>query len=249
MKKLMRWSAILGGSFLAAAFMLVAGLGMNRMTAAAETGSASGVPETADSEAGPGHELILQGNRYKPSELYERAVILNTEASEGADSQEKEILAQIEERCRALLEAEGIRVYSISEEGKEADPENKMLLAEQTKAGLYLGLTLGGDTDTEVFGSYVCYNSLYFRPWLTNGSFADRMEREVVTAIEGKALGLVEVEEGILTELSIPAAVVCPGYMSNETEKELLLTQAYQERIAEGICKGITDTFEELELR
>lgn len=75
------------------------------------------------------------------------------------------------------------------------------------------------------------------------------MEREVVTAIEGKALGLVEVEEGILTELSIPAAVVCPGYMSNETEKELLLTQAYQERIAEGICKGITDTFEELELR
>ena len=143
MKKLMRWSAILGGSFLAAAFMLVAGLGMNRMTAAAETGSASGVPETADPEAGPGHELILQGNRYKPSELYERAVILNTEASEGADSQEKEILARIEERCRALLEAEGIRVYSISEEGKEADPENKMLLAEQTKAGLYLGLTLG----------------------------------------------------------------------------------------------------------
>ncbi len=121
MKKLMRWSAILGGSFLAAAFMLVAGLGMNRMTAAAETGSASGVPETADPEAGPGHELILQGNRYKPSELYERAVILNTEASEGADSQEKEILARIEERCRALLEAEGIRVYSISEEGKEAD--------------------------------------------------------------------------------------------------------------------------------
>ena len=75
--------------------MLVAGLGMNRMTAAAETGSASGVPETADPEAGPGHELILQGNRYKPSELYERAVILNTEASEGADSQEKEISVNV----------------------------------------------------------------------------------------------------------------------------------------------------------
>lgn len=338
MKKLMGWSAFLGGSFLAAAFVFVIYLGMNRMVVIADTGSVSGLTEIADSEEMPGHELSLQEsseeglflrvpmesaigpeniiienqyaerrlvmfirgatgffyenncitgyvepvqaasytvesegitlylqlselyeyesildkgylqvNLYKPSELYEKVVVLDAEVSERLDGQEKEILDQIAEKCQMLLEAEGIRVYSASGRGKEAGLENKRLLAEQTRASLYLGLMLGEDADAEIFGSYACYNSLYFRPWLTNGDFADRMEREVVTAIEGKALGLEEVEDGILPELSIPAAVICPGYMSNERERTLLLTESYQNRIAEGICKGILDTFEELE--
>lgn len=340
MKRLMGWSAFLGGSFLAAALALVVYLGMNRMVVIADTGSVSELTKITDSENLPGHELILQKsdeeglflripmesaigpenitienqyaerrlvmfirgatgffyennritgyvepvqeafytvesegvtlylqlselyecesildkgylkvNLYKPSELYEKVVILDAEASEELSSQEKEILSQIEEKCRVLLEAEGMRVYSVSGRGMGAGAASKKMLAEQAKASLYLGLTLGKDADTEHFGSYVCYNSLYFRPWLTNGDFADRMEREMVTAIEGKALGLVEVEDGILSELSMPAAIICPGYVSNETEKALLLTDAYQERIAEGICKGVLDTFEELQKR
>lgn len=337
MKRLMGWSAFLGGSFLAAALALVVYLGMNRMVVIADTGSVSELTKITDSEKLPGHELSLQEggeegtflripmesaigpenitienqyaerrlvmfvrgatgffyennritgyvepvqaasytvesegvtlylqlselyeyesilnkgylqvNLYKPSELYEKVVVLDAEASEGLNSQEKEILYQIEEKCRALLEAEGIRVYSASGRGKETGLSDKEMLAEQTKASLYLGLTLGKDTDTEQFGSYVCYSSLYFRPWLTNGDLADRMEREMVTAIEGKALGLAEVEDGILPELAIPAVIICPGYVSNETEKALLLTDAYQNRIAERICKGVLDTFEEL---
>lgn len=189
----------------------------------------------------------LQVNLYKPSERYEKVVVLDAEASNGLSAQEKEALYQIEEKLQAQLEAEGIRVYSASGREEEAGAQNKLLLVEQTRATLYLGLMLGKDEDAESFGSYVCYNSLYFRPWLTNGSFADRMEQELVTAIEGKALGLVEVEDGILQELSIPAVIVCPGYVSHETEGKLLQQGAYQDKVAEGICKGILGTFEELE--
>lgn len=338
MKKLMGWSAFLWGGFLAAAFVFVIYLGINRMVVIADTGNVSGLAEITDSGEMPGHELSLQEggeegsslwipmesaigpenitieNRYagrrfvifirgatgsfyennritgyvepvqrasytvesegvtlylqlsevyecesildkgylqvnlsKPSELYEKVVVLDADVSEELSSQEKEILSQIKEKCIVLLEEEGIRTYSTSEQGKEEGLQNKKMLAEQTEASLYIGLTLGKDTDTEKYGSYVCYSSLYFRPWLTNGDFADRMEREMVTAIEGKALGLVEVEDGILPELSMPAAIVCPGYVSNETENALLLTDAYQERIAKGICNGIMETFEELE--
>lgn len=338
MKRLMGWSAFLGGSFLAAALTFVVYLGMNRMVVIADTGRVSGLTEITDSEEMPGRELSLQEgseegallwipmesaigpenitieNRYaerrivmfvrgatgffyennhitgyvepvqaasytvesegvtlylqltelyecesildkgylqvnlhKPSELYKKVVILDCEVSEELNSQEREILSQIEEKCRGLLEAEGIRAYSTSEYGKEEGLQNKKMLVEQAEASLYIGLMLGKDTDAGHFGSYVCYSSLYFRPWLTNGDFADRMERETVTAIEGKALGLVEVEDGILMELAIPAAIICPGYVSNETEKALLLTDAYQERIAKGICNGIVETFKELE--
>lgn len=338
MKKLMVWSAFLGGSFLAAVLGLVIYLGINRVVVIAETDNTSNVTDFSDFEELPGHELSLQEsgggelflripmesaigaenitienqhvgrrlvmfirgatgffyennritgyiepveaasyraesegvtlylqlselyeyesilekgylqvNLYKPAERYEKVVILDAELSDRLSSQEREALVGIEEKCHTLLEAEGIRVYSASGQSGDTGIQNKLMLTEETNASLYLGLMFDKEEDKELFGSYVCYNSLYFRPWLTNGSFADRMERSLVTAIEGKALGLVEVEDGILQELSIPAAIICPGYLSHETEGRLLLTESYQDRIAEGICNGVMETFKELE--
>lgn len=238
MKKLMRWSAVLGGGFLVAALGIVFYLGTGRMMVIAESGNVSDLTESLGIEEQQGY---LPAD-LKTSERFEKAVVLDAEGSDALNDQEKEALYQIEEKCRAILEAEGIKVYDVSRK----DIENKLIMIEQTKTAMYLGLMLDKDEDPESFGSYVCYNSLYFRPWLTNGSFADRMEQEMVTAIEGRALGLMEIEEGILPQLSIPAVIICPGYVSHEKEGKLLLTEAYQERVAEGICRGILETFEDL---
>lgn len=337
MKELMRWSAFLGGSFLAVMSGFVIYLGLNRVVVIADTGKVTELTEVLDSEELPGYPLSLQGsaegetsiripmesaigpenitienqyiggrlvmyirgatgffyennqitgyvepvekasytvesegvtlylqlselyeyesilekgylqvNLYKPSERYAKVVVLDVEVPEDLSSREKEALFQTEEKLQALLEAEGIRTYSAADKDGDAGEEKVLRLIDQTKASLYVSLRFDRDEDRERFGSYVCYSSLYFRPWLTNGSFADKMERELVTAIQGKALGLVEVEDGILQEISIPAAVVCPGYLSHETEGRLLLKENYQNRIAEGLCKGILGTFEEL---
>lgn len=338
MKRLMKWTAFLGGGLLTVMLGLVIYLGMNRVVVIADTGSVAGLTEVSDSEELPGHVLSLQEsdeegasiripmesaigaenitienqyiNRrlvmyirgatgffyensritgyvepvqkasytvesegitlylqlselyeyesilnkgylqvklYKPSERYAKVVVLDAEISENLNSQEKEALYQTEEKLQALLEAEDIRVYSASDRSEDAGTEETLRLIEQTKASLYVGLKFDRDEDAERFGSYVCYSSLYFRPWLTNGSFADKMEQELVTAIQGRALGLVEVNDGIMQELSIPAVVVCPGYLSHETEGKLLLKESYQDKIAKGICEGIIGTFEELE--
>ena len=188
----------------------------------------------------------LQVNLYKPSERYEKVVVLDLEISEDLSSREREALYRIQEKLQALLEAEGIRTYNAADRREDGGQENTLELIEQTKASLYVGIKFDRDQDTEKFGSYVCYNGEYFRPWFTNGSFADEMERELVSRIEGKALGLEEEEEGILRELSIPAVTVCPGYLSHGTEGKLLLQESYQDRIAEGICGGILGAFEEL---
>lgn len=348
MKKLIIWSAFLGGSLLAVALSVVIWFGMNRVVVIADTGSVSDLTGVMDFEELSGHELpgrelslqkgiynsgdeedksiripmesaigpenitmenqymdrrlvmyirgatgffydnniitgyvdpvqaasytvqsegvtlylqlselyeyesildkgYLQINLYKPSERYEKVVVLDAEVSDDLDEQEKAALYKIEEKLQVLLEAEGIRVYSTSNQSKDTGTESKLALIEQTKAKLYVGLMFDRDEDSEKFGSYVCYNSLYFRPWMTNGSFADCMEKELVTAISGKAAGLVELEDGLLEELSIPAVIVCPGYVSHETEGRLLLKESYQDKIAEGLFAGINKTFAELE--
>lgn len=189
----------------------------------------------------------LRVNLYKPAERYERIVILDAQPLPDMSGEESDALYQIAEKAGALLENEGIRVYTASGQGKALAEDEKLRLVEETGADFYLGLTFDRTKDREEFGSYVCYNSLYFRPTMTNGTFADIMERELVTAISGKANGLVEKEDGILGELSIPALIVCPGYLSHETEGYLLLQDAYQDKIAAGICQGVLKGMEAYE--
>lgn len=186
----------------------------------------------------------LRVNVYKPSERYEKVVVLGIEPSEKISDKESAILYQIEGKLKALLENEGIRVYTGTEEDKALSVEEKQMLVEETDADLYLGLLLDEAEDKEQFGSYVCYNGLYFRPGLTNGTLADIMERELVTAINGKALGLTEQEDGILGELSVPAVIICPGYLSHEVEGQLLKQDTYQDKIASGIYQGVLKIFE-----
>lgn len=188
----------------------------------------------------------LQVNLYKPLERYTKVVLLDAGEAEGLDSGAKEALRLIEEKLQVLLETKGIRVYSADVWRESARAQETKQLIEETRASLYVGLTFDKVQDPGQFGTYVCYSSRYFRPWFTNGDFADKMERELVSAIEGKALGLVEVEEGILPELSIPAVTVCPGYLSHETEGKLLLKESYQDRIAAGLCAGILGAYEEM---
>lgn len=338
MRELMKWSALIGGSFLAVMLGITVYLGANRVVVIADTGTVTELTQASDFEKLPGHTLALQEsaeegaalripvenaigpenitienqylnrrlvmnirgatgffyensritgyveplqdasytvesegvtlylqlselyeyesilnkgylqvNLYKPSERYARVVILDAEISEDLNSREKEALYRIEEKCQALLEAEDIRVYCTEDRRSDTKETDVLRLVGQTKAGLYVGIAFDKAEDAEQFGSYVCYSSRYFRPWFTNGDFADRMERELVTAIEGKALGLVEAEEGILQEFTIPAVTVHPGYLSHETEGKLLLKESYQERIAKGICAGILGAYEELE--
>lgn len=186
----------------------------------------------------------IQVNLYKPEEQYERVVILDVEPPEDSDEEAEEILYQTAETLEDLLEEKEIKVYGTFDRDEKLTAEEMRAFAEETDADIYIGLTLARDEDKEQFGTYVCYNGTYFRPDFTNGSFADIMERALVTEINGRARGLIDTKEGILGELSIPAVMICPGYLSHETEGRLLKQEAYQDKIAEGICEGVLAAYE-----
>ena len=95
------------------------------------------------------------------------------------------------------------------------------------------------------------YDTTYFNRKLSNAEFADIMEKSVVTAVEGFAVGLLDVtdkEEGILLkDLTMPAISIACGDMSNEMEGELLTRDSYQNNLAGGILEGIYSAKEILE--
>ncbi len=206
---------------------------------------------------------VLQINLYEPEEKYDKVVVLDSDLQElsgaagfGAEDEEAEKKAagavrSVEEKIKKRLEEEGIRVYSASEPLSGTDAalplEQKLMIIERTGADLYVGIAAAWDADPETFGTYVRYNKEYFMPSMTNGQLADLLEKELVTNISGKALGLEDDKSGILEELTIPAAVVYTGYISHPTEGLLLQQESYQDKIAEGISQGILNAYEKTE--
>ena len=75
---------------------------------------------------------------------------------------------------------------------------------------------------------------------------ADLLEREVVTAIRGKANGLLEAEQTdtVINEATVPAATIRVGYLTNGQEAILLQREDYIEKIAEGIYQTILKVYE-----
>jgi len=74
------------------------------------------------------------------------------------------------------------------------------------------------------------------------------LTREVTIASSNKAEGLLAVDEdSILKQIRIPAAELCLGYFSNETERELLGQKSYQEKLATGVINALKKIDETLD--
>ena len=94
------------------------------------------------------------------------------------------------------------------------------------------------------------YNEVFYRPGMTNSRAADIMEKNVVAAIQGKALGIFGDSQNkypLLGMIRVPSVSVEMGYMTNKQEADLLKKAHYQKKIASGILDGIREIREEMQ--
>lgn len=174
----------------------------------------------------------------KPKKKYEKIVILDPAMEYG------DITWNIVARAKELLDAEGIKVYySRTAEGEIADLAK---LASSIYSDMLIRVELGESDDENIYGTEVAYYGDYFTPTISNVTLADIMEHKVTTALEGKALGIVDLKEQdhVIHNLTVPAVVLKPGYISNSEEKHLLEQEQYRQRIAEGIFDAVMEVYE-----
>lgn len=170
---------------------------------------------------------------------------------ENAFGTEKDIALAI---CNKVITANkdtklGIFLTRPEDVGMEA--ELRLAFVEQMQPDLFIDVHVNKNTGAGGYGTSVSYDTTYFNRKLSNVEFADAMEKSVVSAIEGFAVGIVDVtdkeEAVLLKELTMPAVSIACGDMSNEKEGELLTRDNYQTNLAKGILDGICIAKEKLE--
>lgn len=150
----------------------------------------------------------------------------------------------IAEHLKTQLEQTDIRVYYTRLGNDPVSDEDRTYLANAVRADLFIRIEVGSNEDSKVYGTESIYNGSFFIPGFGSVELADSLERNVVTAISGKAGGLLEAEEegcDVIYHATVPAAAIRVGYLTNSQEAILLGREDYRERIANGIYQSILD--------
>lgn len=187
-----------------------------------------------------------------PREVYEKIVVVDPAcggANVGISAQgllEKDISLGIARKLKERLDQSDIKAYYTRIDDVNPGEEARTALANETRADMYIRIQVDSDDDSSVYGTTTVYNGNYFIPGFGSVELADLLEREVVTSIKGKALGLSEAQaqEYALRNVTIPAAAVKAGCVTNKQEATLLGREEYQDKIAEGIYQAILNAYE-----
>ena len=188
-----------------------------------------------------------------PKEVYDKIVVIDPaygrEDTGGATETilAKDITLNVAKALKDKLDKTDIKVYYTRMDDSNPAAEYRVRLADSTRADMLIRIEVNSAESSKKYGTEAVYNSRFFIPGFGSVELADLLEREVVTAIRGKANGLVEAEQTdtVVSEATVPAAAIKVGYLTNGQESILLQREDYIQRIAEGIYQTILKAYEE----
>lgn len=186
-------------------------------------------------------------------EAYEKIIVIDPAyggAERGVvvkDISAKDITLAVAKSLKTLFDESDIKVYYTRMDDSNPAAADRAELAAATKADMMIRVEVSEDENSKLYGTSTVYNSRFFIPGFGNVELADLLEREVVTSISGKACGLIESTEDdfVVNSVTVPAAAVRVGYLTNSQEAILLQREDYIKRIAEGIYNAVVKAYEQ----
>ena len=196
------------------------------------------------------YKSTMEGNSltiawFEPDELYEYIVVLD--AADGETQKEKELTFQVARQVQKKFAPEDVRLYLIGAEDRNVTLDDRVSLAEEVQADLYIGICVAFSDHPEAYGICGFYNEEYFIPEFGNVDLSDLLTREVTIASGNRAVGLeTSGEDSILRKLRMPAAEISLGYLSNPKEEYLLGQETYREKLADGVVNAVSKAIDAL---
>ena len=126
-------------------------------------------------------------------------------------------------------------------EKKNSDLRNRVKIANQSDADIFVSIHLNKIPEEKYWG----WQTFYKNKNEEGKKLAESIQNNLNKVIqkENKRVPLKLDNIYIIRNIKIPTTIVECGFLSNNEEAKLLETAEYQEKLAEGIYKGIEDYF------
>lgn len=177
----------------------------------------------------PGHGFKDPGTSY--GKIYEKDINLNISLF-----LEKELGAL---GANVILTRDGDYDLSIPNANyrKRSDFNNRIKLINESNADMYLSIHLNYLSDASYYGPQVFYNK-------DNKELAEIMQKIMNEELKGKReIKKIPSDTYMYSKLNVPGILIECGFLSNGIERNKLITEEYQKKIAETIAKGVLAYF------
>ena len=157
--------------------------------------------------------------------------------------QEKDINLQIALQLQKRLEAKGYKVVMTRDDDTAISLKNRAKLANQAKGDLLISIHQNSFRDASVHGIEVFYTP-------GKGTYDDRLanciQEALISYTQAKDRHVREITNLlIIRESNMSACLIESAYLSNDTERELIQTKDYQDKVVTGIIEGIENFLNE----
>jgi len=189
----------------------------------------------------------------EPKELYEYVVVVDAGhggrdgGAEKSGILEKDIDLAIVLALKELLDAseEDIKVYYTRTDDSNPSYENRVGLANKSKADLFISVHNNSYKSSSIRGTEVMYSES-FEGDFSSKRLAEICMEELTDALGSRDRGILEGDSiYIIHNSEVPVALIEVGFMTNREELKLLNSDEYQKKTAEAIYKAIFRALEE----
>ena len=158
----------------------------------------------------------------------------------------KKIRAKLKEKCYNVIMTreteEGIYTSGDTIKAKKlSDMHKREEIINSSGADIFLSIHMNYFSDPDVSGAQVFYSENREESFV----LAECIRRQLLSLYEKNDRILKKAPDGVylMKKANIPACLIECGFLSNCENEEMLLSENYQEKIAEGIVLGIEEYF------
>lgn len=150
---------------------------------------------------------------------------------------EKDINLSIAKLVQEKLEAQGFQVLMVRDDDSYIAKEDRVIYANGSTADIYVSIHQNASEDVSVSGMEVWYEEDGSRDNKRLAQLINQQTIQSTGATERELRG--DADFHVTGETTMPACLIETGFLSNEEERGNLVTAEYQEKLAEGIARGI----------
>jgi N-acetylmuramoyl-L-alanine amidase len=158
------------------------------------------------------------------------------------DYLEKDINLAVTLKVKEYMELHGAEVILTRSEDKHVGLKERTTLANQYEADLFVSLHCNYYEKDDTISGLECY---YYNDASTGKAYADGIF-QVISERGNVVVRDVKPENYyVLRNTSAPAVLVEMGYLSNQSDRLNLLSEKYQDTLAEDLAQGILESLKE----
>lgn len=152
-------------------------------------------------------------------------------------TREKDLALTLAQKLRQKLENIGYKVYMTREDDTYVELKSRAEIANNLGASAFLSIHINAALAQEPKG----VEMLYVPDSRDNKGFAQILQTEVSKAAGAKSIGIIPRPNlVVIRETKMPAVLAELGFFTNPAEERLLLDEAYQDKLVQGMYNAIT---------